>query len=574
MTRARKASTIPSAIVLLLALVSLGFSRDVSVPGDFTRLELALEKASPGDRILLGPGLYNVNNLTMVESVAIIGNIDDPGSVVLNGQGRGCVLRVESLQEAYLSGLTITGGTASGSDPYSSSGGALLISHATVRVDHVHFIANQAQTSGGAVRICRGSIYATDCLFQNNLAFKGGGAIDLSYGSYAHLERATFLENTAAWGGAVSTRYTSLLIATDSHFLNNNTIAPQEFGGALFSDRSASLSLTGCILAGNSARLGGSARLAGLETVITNCTVVANSASESGGAFMASDTQIRIWRSIVSFNEGAALSGSEIDLNCVATNIYGNDGGDWTGYLAPFPMINNNIRSDPLFCETDDFHLQDESPCAADNNPAGLIGALPVGCNNVSLFLQSFTAMQEDDRIELAWSVTPGTHVFRLMGHAGDHPESATWQVPYIADATPGRYTASDLSPAVTAPLRYRLSIQGDNDTWQLLGEIRVDLTGAITAAPLVLDRVYPNPFNPQVTIQYTLGRPADVRASIYDLHGRLIDRFVFADQTAGSHRLVWDGHDHLGRSLPAGTYLLRLDSDGNERTAKLLLVK
>ena len=44
----------------------------------------------------------------------------------------------------------------------------------------------------------------------------------------------------------------------------------------------------------------------------------------------------------------------------------------------------DNFSADPMFCNeaADDYHLHEDSPCAAGSTPAGcgLVGALQVGC--------------------------------------------------------------------------------------------------------------------------------------------------------------------------------------------------
>jgi hypothetical protein len=69
----------------------------------------------------------------------------------------------------------------------------------------------------------------------------------------------------------------------------------------------------------------------------------------------------------------------------ICCDIYGNEGGDWTGCIADQLGVNGNICADPLFCdaENDDFTLEDCSPCAPfspPNTECDLIGAWPVGC--------------------------------------------------------------------------------------------------------------------------------------------------------------------------------------------------
>ncbi|MBD3257381.1 T9SS type A sorting domain-containing protein, partial [candidate division GN15 bacterium] len=85
---------------------------------------------------------------------------------------------------------------------------------------------------------------------------------------------------------------------------------------------------------------------------------------------------------IVAYSQqGAAVacdSLSSIDVSC--SDIYGNQGGDWTGCLAGLDSINNNLWTDPVFCDTaaGNYQLNSESPCAIACST--LIGAFGVGC--------------------------------------------------------------------------------------------------------------------------------------------------------------------------------------------------
>jgi parallel beta-helix repeat protein len=63
---------------------------------------------------------------------------------------------------------------------------------------------------------------------------------------------------------------------------------------------------------------------------------------------------------------------------------------DFLNLLDPGPDNPDNVSMDPEFCgaAAGNLYLQSDSPCAPGNSPwpaAGLIGALPVGCNMVNL---------------------------------------------------------------------------------------------------------------------------------------------------------------------------------------------
>jgi len=84
------------------------------------------------------------------------------------------------------------------------------------------------------------------------------------------------------------------------------------------------------------------------------------------------------------------------------------------------------------------------------------------------------------------------------------------------------------------------------------------------------IGNAYPNPFNSTVTISYQLSSSSSSSSlAIYDLSGRLIATLVSGTQTAGAHKVVWDGG-----GAPAGIYIARLEAGGKVANVKLVLVK
>ncbi|MEX0778181.1 MAG: T9SS type A sorting domain-containing protein [Balneolales bacterium] len=79
----------------------------------------------------------------------------------------------------------------------------------------------------------------------------------------------------------------------------------------------------------------------------------------------------------------------------------------------------------------------------------------------------------------------------------------------------------------------------------------------------------YPNPFNPSITIGYSIPKAARVQLTVYNMLGQQITTLVNTRQDAGSHEVVFDG-----QNLSSGTYLYRLEAAGNVSINKLTLVK
>lgn len=108
------------------------------------------------------------------------------------------------------------------------------------------------------------------------------------------------------------------------------------------------------------------------------------------------------------------------------------------------------------------------------------------------------------------------------------------------------------------------------------------DLTD--TSAPLVASGVErlrlglgrPNPFRlgQETRVDFALPKTGDVSAVIYDVTGRRVVTLVNGRLDAGSHSLLWDGRSDSGRVAPAGVYFLRVESDGDRRSQKMLYLR
>ena len=82
----------------------------------------------------------------------------------------------------------------------------------------------------------------------------------------------------------------------------------------------------------------------------------------------------------------------------------------------------------------------------------------------------------------------------------------------------------------------------------------------------------YPNPFNSEVVVRYTLPGESAVELVVYNELGQVVRRLVEGHQGMGHHRVMWDGRDGDGRQLATGMYVVRMRagewrSDGSRPT-------
>lgn len=89
-----------------------------------------------------------------------------------------------------------------------------------------------------------------------------------------------------------------------------------------------------------------------------------------------------------------------------------------------------------------------------------------------------------------------------------------------------------------------------------------------------VLSAIYPNPFNPQTTIEFALDEAGPIELAVFDLRGRLVKVLDRGDRSSGRYRATWNGRDMGGRLAPAGTYFCRLVASDETQTKKLTLAK
>ena len=88
------------------------------------------------------------------------------------------------------------------------------------------------------------------------------------------------------------------------------------------------------------------------------------------------------------------------------------------------------------------------------------------------------------------------------------------------------------------------------------------------------LDQNYPNPFNPSTNIVYNLSLPGMVKLTVYNTLGQEIAKLVDVYQTPGPYKILWDGIDNAGNSVPSGLYFYKLLTSQQILTKKMMLLR
>lgn len=138
-------------------------------------------------------------------------------------------------------------------------------------------------------------------------------------------------------------------------------------------------------------------------------------------------------------------------------------------------------------------------------------------------------------------------------------------------------------------------SSQPGNPLWPAMGTLRNDM-GAFggsgfpnfmdfvkyndTAIPVTVNQIisnYPNPFNPQTTIQFQmpdimLNKP--VHIAIYNIRGQVVKQIVKNQLTERNFSYVWQGIDEQFTIVSSGVYFVMVTNGKDSFSKKMLLLK
>lgn len=85
--------------------------------------------------------------------------------------------------------------------------------------------------------------------------------------------------------------------------------------------------------------------------------------------------------------------------------------------------------------------------------------------------------------------------------------------------------------------------------------------SGASVPITYLLEKNFPNPFNPQTAIRYGLPQNGYVRLTVFDVMGKEVTRLVDGEREAGSYEVVWGGTNGGSRTVASGVYFYSLEA-------------
>ena len=96
-----------------------------------------------------------------------------------------------------------------------------------------------------------------------------------------------------------------------------------------------------------------------------------------------------------------------------------------------------------------------------------------------------------------------------------------------------------------------------------------VDFVTDILPEEFDLTAIYPNPFNSQTRVEFTLNDATHTTLRVFDLTGREVASLFDGVPNAGTYSVTWDA-----TMVPSGIYLIQLQSGSRFKTAKVVVLR
>ena len=250
----------------------------------------------------------------------------------------------------------------------------------------------------------------------------------------------------------------------------------------------------------------------------------------------------------------------------------GNDNHNDQWQLNPGPSIDISGLSSGAHTIAVWFQVTDNdaSTDIYDNNGGGDYIATfttPEG-NPLAISLASFVATVNKGKVELAWTTATETEndhflIYRDGAVIAEAAGNGTCTSPH-------NYTYTDVAVEAGKVYEYMISdiSWGGLETVHAPVNVELESRGS-SVEDFVLNKAYPNPFNPRTVISMEYGVGSNAVVNIYNTQGLLVDQLINGFVEAGSHDLTWDAS-----GMPSGVYLVTMQAGNVVQSQKIVLMK
>ncbi|MBN2830562.1 MAG: T9SS type A sorting domain-containing protein [Candidatus Cloacimonetes bacterium] len=275
----------------------------------------------------------------------------------------------------------------------------------------------------------------------------------------------------------------------------------------------------------------------------------------------------------------------------------------WTGFTQTISSTESYFfftaslsgTADPshiLLGQVDDSGIIAQGEYNTDGNKVTEVGTWPLGEHEegsiLPVELSYFGAVVTSlDDVEITWVTETETGVSGYYIHrsgTSDFEDAEMFNAmitPQDAEqvSTQRTYRFTDVEVYNNARYWYWLECLDIDGTTHFFGPVSVTLgdggddnPGIVTKTQL--NSIYPNPFNPDTRVSFSVVGQSNVKISVYDVRGRLVRELTNRVYSEGPHHELWNGLDDNGKSVAGGVYFIRMISADYTAVKKALLLK
>jgi hypothetical protein len=149
-----------------------------------------------------------------------------------------------------------------------------------------------------------------------------------------------------------------------------------------------------------------------------------------------------------------------------------------------------------------------------------------------------------------------------------------SFQIVYNSKAPPSNHYAYEVFDLNVLASNLDQIIPEKDGLYQvkLIGNGSEDNSSAVKIVKAVSN--YPNPFNPDTNISFTLLDKADVNILIYNIKGQIVREMGIKPYKTGINSIQWDGRDNVNILVSSGIYFIRINTGTESHTHKILMMK
>ena len=247
-----------------------------------------------------------------------------------------------------------------------------------------------------------------------------------------------------------------------------------------------------------------------------------------------------------------------VDVDASAT--YGFTGYTWANvYLAQsFIIFNPGATATSSVDIIGPTHSGNKmAACWADTAPPNddwLISMPIVHPTSITFWARSMSEDYPDEQFKVGVSTTGSAPAnFTVISGAAAITTTTTWtQYTYSLAAYSGQTARIGLHCISNDQFCFQV------DDFEFSTDNNDPIVPVIATA---LNGAYPNPFNPETTISYSVKEATPVTVEIFNAKGQKVRTLVSESKAAGNYNVKWNGTDQNNHKLGSGVYFFKMNA-------------